>query len=145
MINYGKTIINVGANGIRLSKLQLFRKSLTCISRNNSTSETLDECYIRTKQLCECKRPQSFILSFHQLRLVWLIYAAKKLPPDVNKKGVFACNRLDLKEIDVYGFDYDYTLACYKPVMGDVLYNLGAQLLVNIFSITRTNSNRTWW
>lgn len=64
-----------------------------------------------------------------------LICAAKKLPPDVNKKGVFACNRLDLKEIEVYGFDYDYTLACYKPSMGDVLYNLGAQRLVNILMV----------
>lgn len=36
-------------------------------------------------------------------------YAAKKLPKNVNIKGVFAANELDLDEVNVYGFDYDYT------------------------------------
>ncbi|XP_044256153.1 5'-nucleotidase domain-containing protein 3 isoform X2 [Tribolium madens] len=55
---------------------------------------------------------------------------SKKLPKDVNPKAVFACNELDLKEVNVYGFDYDYTLACYKPSMDYVLYNLGRQTLI---------------
>ncbi len=61
--------------------------------------------------------------------------SAKKLPPNVNLKGVFACNQLDLKEIEVYGFDYDYTLACYKPAMGYILYNLGRDMLVNKYKV----------
>ncbi|CAD6203820.1 GSCOCG00009815001-RA-CDS [Cotesia congregata] len=55
---------------------------------------------------------------------------SKKLPPDVNANGVFACNELDLKEVQVYGFDYDYTLACYKPSMDYLLYNLGRDMLI---------------
>ncbi|KYM90979.1 5'-nucleotidase domain-containing protein 3 [Atta colombica] len=55
---------------------------------------------------------------------------AKKLPQDVNPKGVFACNELDLKEVQVYGFDYDYTLACYKPSMDYLLYSLGRDMLI---------------
>lgn len=55
----------------------------------------------------------------------------KKLPHDVNIKGVFACNELDLREVRVYGFDYDYTLACYKPSMDFLLYNLGRDRLVD--------------
>lgn len=55
---------------------------------------------------------------------------AKKLPKDVNPKAVFACNELDLKEVNVYGFDYDYTLACYKPSMDFLLYNLGRSTLI---------------
>lgn len=90
-------------------KMKTFCTLFKNITRNNFTFETLDECYMKTKQLCE----------------------SKKLPPDVNVKGVFACNQLDLKEIKVYGFDYDYTLACYKPTMGYILYNLGRELLVN--------------
>ncbi|CAG9759369.1 unnamed protein product [Ceutorhynchus assimilis] len=55
---------------------------------------------------------------------------SKKLPQDVNPKAVFACNELDLKEVKVYGFDYDYTLACYKPSLEHLLYNLGRQTLI---------------
>jgi 5'' nucleotidase family. len=46
---------------------------------------------------------------------------------------VFACNELDLKEINVYGFDYDYTLAVYKPAMDYLLYDLGRNLLISKF------------
>lgn len=60
---------------------------------------------------------------------------AKKLPQDVNNKAVFACNELDLKEVKVYGFDYDYTLACYKPSLGYLLYNLGRQKLIDTFKV----------
>lgn len=56
--------------------------------------------------------------------------AAKKLPLDVNPTAVFACNELNLDEITVYGFDYDYTLACYKQSLNFLLYNLGRQQLV---------------
>ncbi|XP_058799257.1 5'-nucleotidase domain-containing protein 3 [Phymastichus coffea] len=55
---------------------------------------------------------------------------SKKLPQDVNPQGVFACNELDLREVQVYGFDYDYTLACYKPSMDYLLYNLGRDMLI---------------
>jgi len=40
--------------------------------------------------------------------------ADQKLPEDVNKLGIFANDELSLGEIDVYGYDYDYTLAAYK-------------------------------
>lgn len=62
-------------------------------------------------------------------------FSAKKLPKDVNQHGVFACNELDLKEVDVYGFDYDYTLACYKPSLHYLLYNLGRDMLIERFKV----------
>ncbi|XP_067010623.1 5'-nucleotidase domain-containing protein 3 [Anabrus simplex] len=77
-----------------------------CMSQIN-----LEEAYIRTKQKCE----------------------SKKLPQDVNIKGVFACNELDLKEVNVYGFDYDYTLAFYKSSMDFLLYRLGRDMLIDIY------------
>lgn len=61
--------------------------------------------------------------------------SAKKLPQDVNSKGVFACNELDLKEVQVYGFDYDYTLACYKASMDYLLYNLGRDMLIERYKV----------
>lgn len=63
-------------------------------------------------------------------------FLAKKLPKDVNVKAVFACNELDLKEVKVYGFDYDYTLACYKPSMDYLLYNLARQTLIEQYRVS---------
>ena len=62
------------------------------------------------------------------------------MPQDVNPRGVFACNELDLKEVQVYGFDYDYTLACYKPNMDYLLYNLGRDMLIKKHKV----SNKIW-
>lgn len=64
-------------------------------------------------------------------------FLAKKLPQDVNPKAVFACNELDLKEVKVYGFDYDYTLACYKPSLEHLLYNLGRQTLIEQYKVSQ--------
>ena len=68
------------------------------------------------------------------------IRAGKKPPPDVDVNGVFTSNELDLREIDVYGFDYDYTLACYKESVDHLIYNLGRETLVKKFKV-RTAAN----
>lgn len=65
----------------------------------------------------------------------YFYFSAKKLPPNVDTQGVFACNELDLKEISVYGFDYDYTLACYKESMDFLLYNLGRENLITKYKV----------
>ena len=48
---------------------------------------------------------------------------------------MFACNRLDLRTIDVYGFDYDYTIASYRPELEQLIYDLGKQVLLNNFKV----------
>lgn len=68
-----------------------------------------------------------------------VLFLAKKLPKDVNTRGVFACNELDLSEVQVYGFDYDYTLAHYKPSMEHLLYNLGRKILMEKFHVGTQN------
>lgn len=55
------------------------------------------------------------------------------LLPNVKPNGVFACNGLDLRKFEVYGFDYDYTLACYKESLHNLLYDLGKDVLVSKF------------
>lgn len=57
----------------------------------------------------------------------------------MNAEGVFACNELDLKEVNIYGFDYDYTLALYKPTMDYLLYNLGRQILIEQYKVSSKN------
>jgi hypothetical protein len=66
---------------------------------------------------------------------VSLEFSAKKLPRDVKPEAVFACNELDLSEVQVYGFDYDYTLACYKSSLDDLLYDLGKDNLIKKFKV----------
>jgi len=50
---------------------------------------------------------------------------AKPLPRDRDPLAVYANNELKLSEIDVYGFDYDYTVACYSDSLNPVIYNMG--------------------
>ncbi|KAG8035170.1 hypothetical protein G9C98_001660 [Cotesia typhae] len=77
-----------------------------------------------------CFPSSEFTKCWKKIKRVSSKRETKKLPPDVNSNGVFACNELDLKEVQVYGFDYDYTLACYKPSMDYLLYNLGRDILI---------------
>ena len=59
------------------------------------------------------------------------IISARPLPPDRDPSAVYANNELKLSEIDVYGFDYDYTIACYNDSLNRLIYNLGRSNLVN--------------
>ena len=34
-------------------------------------------------------------------------FGFKKLPPDIETFGVFCIERIDMEEVEVYGFDYD--------------------------------------
>ncbi|XP_075219255.1 5' nucleotidase C isoform X2 [Lycorma delicatula] len=96
-----------------------YNSKLKCLERLLKTAPTVKEspheAYVRTKKKCE----------------------SKKLPRDVNERGVFACNELDLEEVNVYGFDYDYTLALYKPSMDFLLYNLGRDNLIHKYKYPR--------
>ncbi|XP_074658255.1 5'-nucleotidase domain-containing protein 3-like [Tubulanus polymorphus] len=53
-----------------------------------------------------------------------------ELPADVDATAIFANNETSLSEVEVYGFDYDYTLASYKPSLHNLIYNLGRYELV---------------
>lgn len=77
----------------------------------------------------------NFNLLIHQLtKFMFVLFGpvtGKKPPPDVEIDGVFATNELDLRQVKVYGFDYDYTLACYKESVDHLIYNLGRETLVH--------------
>ncbi|OQV12211.1 5'-nucleotidase domain-containing protein 3 [Hypsibius exemplaris] len=50
-----------------------------------------------------------------------------------NPRGIFANNELELSEINVYGFDYDYTLAAYSSDLHNVIYDLAVKNLINVY------------
>ena len=58
------------------------------------------------------------------------LLTAQSLPGDRDPTSVFSNNELDLANVDVYGFDYDYTLASYKPTLHYLIYSLGRDALV---------------
>jgi len=49
----------------------------------------------------------------------------RPLPKDRDPLAVYANNELKLGDIDVYGFDYDYTVACYSDSLNQLIYDLG--------------------
>ena len=51
-------------------------------------------------------------------------------PRNRDPDAVYANNELDLSAIDVYGFDYDYTLMNYKKSLHYLIYDLGCKKLV---------------
>ncbi|KAH9370900.1 hypothetical protein HPB48_019735 [Haemaphysalis longicornis] len=68
--------------------------------------------------------------------------ACEALPtPEVNPFGVFANNELDISEIEVYGFDYDYTLAVYSEKLHYLIYDLGRDWLINKFRYPKDIAN----
>jgi len=58
----------------------------------------------------------------------WL--TSKKLPPNIETFGVFCNDQTDLDEVDVYGFDYDYTLAAYKKGVEYLIHDIAREHLV---------------
>ena len=59
------------------------------------------------------------------------VVSARPLPQDKDPRAVYANNELNLREIDVYGFDYDYTIAVYRKSLNRLIYDLGRDLLVS--------------
>ncbi|XP_010278001.1 PREDICTED: 5'-nucleotidase domain-containing protein DDB_G0275467 isoform X2 [Nelumbo nucifera] len=53
--------------------------------------------------------------------------------PKMNPRGIFVNKNLRLDSVQVYGFDYDYTLAYYSSNLQNLIYDLAKEHLVNEF------------
>ncbi|KAL8037269.1 hypothetical protein ABFX02_11G029500 [Erythranthe guttata] len=51
--------------------------------------------------------------------------------PKIDPKGIYINKNLRLDNIQVYGFDYDYTLAHYSANLQSLIYDLAKEYLVN--------------
>ncbi|CAF0751124.1 unnamed protein product [Didymodactylos carnosus] len=51
----------------------------------------------------------------------------------MSPNGVFANNELNLNDIKIYGFDFDYTLARYRPTLHNLIYDHAKTYLVEKF------------
>ena len=68
----------------------------------------------------------------------------------VDEKSVFANNELSLRDIAVYGFDYDYTLAHYTDELNNLIYEMSLEKLIEEYSVSNLmlpsaiNYQETW-
>lgn len=53
----------------------------------------------------------------------------------VNPNTVFANNEMSLHDIEIYGFDYDYTLALYSDALNTMIYNTARDFLIEHFKV----------
>ncbi|KAJ4709460.1 5'-nucleotidase domain-containing protein [Melia azedarach] len=58
---------------------------------------------------------------------------ALKEMPKMNPEGIYVNKNLRLDNIQVYGFDYDYTLAHYSSSLQSLIYDLAKEHMVNEF------------
>ena len=58
-------------------------------------------------------------------------------PPEVcsllNPAAIYANNEISLRDVEVYGFDYDYTLAHYSDTLHPEIFNAARDLLVECY------------
>lgn len=56
----------------------------------------------------------------------------------LNSSTIFANNEVSLAEVDIYGFDYDYTLALYSNALDTMIYNTARDFLIEHFKVCFT-------
>ncbi|XP_075712785.1 5'-nucleotidase domain-containing protein 3 [Rhinoderma darwinii] len=49
----------------------------------------------------------------------------------LNPNAIFSNNEMNLENIEIYGFDYDYTLAFYSKDLHSLIFNTARDLLIN--------------
>jgi HAD superfamily 5'-nucleotidase-like hydrolase len=117
----------------------MFSKSksvLLCLSKHLSNQNS-------QQSICKFSQKHNHILSKYDLLKSYEKYKQLCLKSDdinafqsinnyrVDPKGVFCNNEIDLSEIQVYGFDYDYTLAYYNQSLYQLIFNLARDSLVH--------------
>lgn len=56
----------------------------------------------------------------------------------LNPATIYANNEVNLAEVDIYGFDYDYTLALYSNALNTMIYNAAKGFLIEHFKVCFT-------
>ncbi|KAL0559163.1 hypothetical protein IC582_003753 [Cucumis melo] len=80
----------------------------------------------------DCEEVQRIRQEFDAAKLSFLkIPEALRSMPKLNPEGIYVNKNLSLDNIQVYGFDYDYTLAHYSANLQSLIYDLAKEHLVN--------------
>lgn len=61
------------------------------------------------------------------------------LPPEVcsllNPAAIYANNEISLRDVEVYGFDYDYTLAQYADALHPEIFTAARDILIEHYKV----------
>lgn len=64
------------------------------------------------------------------------------IPPgackSLNSSVIYANNEVNLSGVDIYGFDYDYTLAQYSSTLNALIYDTAKSFLIEHFKVSFT-------
>ena len=104
------------------------RNLLKSLSKTSQTPDSLDPVTTPTFQQLKSLTKTQLEDRYDRMKY-WL--KQKRLPTNIDKNGVFANDELDLNRIDVYGFDYDYTLATYKESVEHFIHEETKNILVD--------------
>lgn len=53
----------------------------------------------------------------------------------LNPSTIYANNEVCLAEVDIYGFDYDYTLALYSNALNTMIFNTARSFLIEHYKV----------
>lgn len=66
-------------------------------------------------------------------------FSKELIPPGacnvLNPATIYANNEVNLDRVDIYGFDYDYTLALYSGTLDAMIYNTARDILIKHFKV----------
>ena len=60
---------------------------------------------------------------------------------EVQSEAVFTNSELSLKHVDVYGFDFDYTLLQYTPELHKLIYTSACKRLIDKLSVSQQQNS----
>lgn len=90
--------------------------------------------------LSYCFLSDLICICFIWLRVFHLL--SDLIPPGacnlLNSSTIYANNEVSLAEVDIYGFDYDYTLALYSNALNTMIYNTARGFLIEHFKVCFT-------
>ena len=122
-----------------ISPTSLIDKSAAVFSPHNACSwKVVNKMLTRISRACSRLVKTSAPSQHYSSNSLWTDYdqaknwlRCKKLPSDIDPHAVFCNNQIDLQEVEVYGFDYDYTLASYKKGVEYLIHDIAREHLVS--------------
>lgn len=60
----------------------------------------------------------------------------------VDSDTIFANNEMSLRDIEIYGFDYDYTLAFYSSHLHTLIFNIAREILISNHRVSAPDSRQ---
>lgn len=102
-------------------------QKLPCISTSTQRSHLLRPSLV-LRSVSTSTQIDNLVQTYNQVKQS--IFSTKTHGPQESPEDVFVTNEIDLNDVQVYGFDYDYTLATYNNQLQPLIYQLAAQSLV---------------